>query len=351
MTLPEHYENGAQDFISSELSDPYADLVPLGQRKPSEIKLKSADGASEAELAAKFGFSQPITQVSQLARKFYGYERDGNVDTLLGQNAVKGTNALTDFILNAPCVNRQGRYDEEDVRAKQWLKEIDANPDGREEKLAGMYELLARWSEADAFMLQARIVEEQRGIDAAEALNDEYDRMTAQRDAVQMEAAKLPPAYNMLFWCRIRQYQIMRERAYAAAMGYPIHDFTDVKRKLADGADIHDLISAMPWAFQESYQMVMGSMMDGEAHRTLLMSMIAGQLPRPPMPAWGMPPGYWPGMSPNGGQPDDDDGPPDTRKALFNFGGRREDPQEPPKNQNMRRRNGRRRNGRQRSER
>ena len=119
------------------------------------------------------------------------------------------------------------RYDEEEKRAKDWQTKIDANtkPDP-EPDLDG---LLNRWSEADAFMLQARIVEEQRGIDEAAEHYERYISMDKQRQEVQMDAAELPPAYNMLFWCRLRQYGIMRERAYDLAMGYPTHDYTDVK--------------------------------------------------------------------------------------------------------------------------
>ena len=160
--------------------------------------------------------------------------------------------------------------------------------------------------------------------------------MDKQRQEVQMEAAKLPPAFNMFFWCRLRQYGIMREQAYDKAMGHPTHDFTDVKTEIAAGRDIHEIVHLMPWPFREAYQLVMGSMLDGESHRTVLMAMIAGQLPPPTMP-WGggMMPGMWPGMMPNGPEEGEQDGenPPDKRKAMFSFFGGKKNghtPEPPP---------------------
>ena len=351
MKMPEDYANGVQGLI--EDSEAYPDLTPLQQRRTTEVKLKSPNGDDDAALALKYGYSKPIAQVSQMTQKMYGYLRDGNVQSHLEQSAVNGTNALHDLIIDAPCLNRQGRYDEEEERAKQWLKLIEQSPqgptnaDGEEEPgtdfHAQLDDLLNRWSAANAFMLQARLVEEQRGIAAAEHLYEEYTLSAQQLDEIRMEASKLPPAYNMLYLCRVRQFEIMRERTFDLSMGYPSHDLTDVKRKIAEGHDIHDLVPLMAWPFKEGYNLVMGSMMDGEAHRTLLSSMIAGQLPAQPMP-WGMPQGYWPGMA-NGGQPqedgDNEDGPPDKRPALFKLFGQRA-AQEPPKAKPRHRRRSRR---------
>ena len=87
-------------------------------------------------------------------------------------------------------------------------------------------------------------------------------------------------------------------------------------------------------------QLVVGSMMDGKAHRELLMAMVAGQLPAQ-MP-WQMPPGYWPqqGMQPPGQpgeQDEDEDGQQDKRPALVKLFGRKA----PDPKQNHIKRNGR----------
>ena len=227
------------------------------------------------------------------------------------------------MIFDAPCVNREGRYAYEEQRAKEWMNLIEPessteNDGDKSDPIPDLNELLHNWSEADAFMLRARIVEEQRGIEAAEPMHEEYHRMAKQRDDAELAAAKLEPAVGMLFLCRKRQYEIMRERGYDLAMGYPTHDFTEVKSSLNE-TDINKLVHEMDWAFREAYQLVMGSMLDGEAFRTTLMSLSAGQLPPQPAP-W---PGYYPGMvPPNGHDPQEDsedEEKPDKHRAVFSL--------------------------------
>ena len=322
MRDPQDYDSvGA--FMKDDSAE-YPALTPLAQRTTSEVRIKSPDGEKEDNR-----FSAPIAAISRMTQKLYGYMRDGNIEGHLEQTAVKGTNSLHDLLFDAPCVNRQGRYDEEEKRAQQWLSIVKSSPEREGADSAETVEdLLQRWGEADAFMLYARIVEEKQGIPAAEPLYEKYVLMEKQRQDVEEEAAALPPAWNMFFGCRRRQYGIMRERTYDLAMEYPIYDCTDVKREIAEGADVHDLVHRMLWPFRESYQAVMGSGMDGEAHRTLLMSTLAGQLPQPQMPwGMGMPP-WGMGMSPNGqsqdGDGDDSDDQPDKRRPLFKWpGGKR----------------------------
>ena len=289
---PEDYEGGVEEMIGDKESDPYIDLIPLGQRKSTEIKLRGGDGASEAEMAQKFGYSMPIALLFRMTQKMYGYMRDGNISDPLEVAAVKGANSLNDVIFDAECLNRQGRYDEEKERSRQWL--ALANQEKKDDDSPDIDALLKRWSEADAFMLQATIVEEQQGIDAAKPLYPKFVKMQEQRDVVQMDAAELSPAENMLFWCRVRMYKIMRERAHDLALGYPTHDFSGVKQKLAEGGNVHDLVPEMAWPWREGYQLVMGSTTDGESYRGMMMSMVAQQLPQPPAPNWGAPPGYFP---------------------------------------------------------
>ena len=383
MTTPDDFDGGpaamTADMAKAENREKYGPLPPLGQRGSTSVKLSRPQGEDEAAMAMKFGYSQPIAQVSKLSQKMYGYMRDGNIKDDDEKTAIRGSNAINDLILMAPCVTRQERYDEEEMRAQQWIKLIGTGirgsqfpldpyeppPGGDDEDLDGdgevirptgevrvmpvghrgprddIHRLLEEWGSADAFMLQCRIDEERYGIDYAERHYDEYDRMEELRRDSEMRAARLPPAENMLFWCRVRQYQIMRERAHDLAMGYPINDFTEVKRELSDGKDIHDVAHRMPWAFRVGYDRVLASMMDGEAHRMLLMAMIAGQIPvqQHQLP-WGMPPGYWGGPPPSNGQngqngqngpqgnQQGEDQEQDKRPAMFNlFGGGNKQPQ------------------------
>ena len=343
--LPEDYPGGVKEMVEGASSDPYEDLIPLASRKTTEIKVRAGDGANEAEMAAKFGYSMPIAKMLRRTETLYGYIRDANIEDPVELVAIRRANGLCDVIFDADCLNRQGRYDEEEERAQQWMKLAAETPNNDADSMKGINDLLDRWSEADAFMLQAKIVEERDGIDAAAVHYKEFAHMEQQRDDVQMEAAKLPPAANMLFWCRVRQYKIMRERAYDLALGYPIHDFTEVKRKLLDGGNVHDLIPEMAWPWKVAYQLVTSSTADGESYRTMMMAMYAQQLPSPQVPqAWGAPNGYYPPYQ-NGQQGEgDDEDQPDKRPALFGFFGRNGNrpQQEPEKKQTRRRSRGRR---------
>ena len=120
---------------------------------------------------------------------------------------------------DAPCVDRRLRFDIEEARAAAWERKIEESPRRGGEDEPNLDGLLQRWSKADAHMLQAKIVEEQRGDGDLTPLYDEYNRWKQERDEVQMEVSELPLARSKLFQCRVRQYQIMRERAYDLAMG------------------------------------------------------------------------------------------------------------------------------------
>ena len=339
-SMPEDFPGGVAEMIGKGTSEGYDPLRPLAKRTPTEIKLKSGEGDDEATLALKYGYSAPINQHSRLTQKIYGYVRDGNLEGPLEQSSVRGAHSLNDLIFDAPCVNRDARYQEEERRIKELMPYLDRSPtdvgviDDEEKPKKPKIDidaLLDRWSDADAFMRQALIVEEQRGIEAAEHMYKEYKEKSARRDEVLMEASKLPPAYNAVFWCSVRKYEIIRERAYDLAMGYPTHDFTEVKREVAEGHDIHEFVHRMAWPFREGYHLVMGSGMDGKSHRELLMAMVAGQLPAQ-MPPWGMAPGFWPqGMPPGqpGAEGEDEDGQQDKRGALVKlFGKKAQNPQD-----------------------
>lgn len=331
---PEDFEGGMEEMLNTEVPDSYEALRKLSDRQSTAVKLQGGGNEdSEAAIALKYGYSQPITQVSRLAQKLWGFMRDASVTEPVARSAVKGTNALANMLLAAPCLNRQGRWDEQEEKAKEWQRLIDAGRatraarqptdiDGDGEADDPDYltqDILDRWGAADAFMLYARIYEEKHGIEAARHLYNEYDEAEKAKEVALRDAAKLPPNYNMLLACRMTQLEIMREQQYDLSMGNPTMDVTELKRKLANGADVHDIVTEMPWPFQESYQVVMSSMLDGEAHRTLLMALMAQQVPQQSAPSpWGAP--YWPGMQPAQGD-DDEEEPEDKRGALFNVAG------------------------------
>ena len=125
---PDDFEGGPAamiaDMAKPENREKYGPLPPLGQRGPTSVKLSRSQGDDEEAMARKWGYSQPIAQVSKLSQKMYGYMRDGNIKDDDEKTAVRGSNAINDLILMAPCVTRQERYDEEEMRAQQWIKLI-----------------------------------------------------------------------------------------------------------------------------------------------------------------------------------------------------------------------------------
>ena len=124
-------------------------------------------------------------------------------------------------------------------------------------------------------------------------LFDRYKEMAELMEKVLVETTKLTSDQNMYFWCRIREVAIGRERSYDLALGHPTVDLHELKESLASGKPVHDLIPDMLWPFKIGFHEAMGTMLDGEAHRGLLISMMSGQ--HPPQPAPMMPymmPGY-----------------------------------------------------------
>ena len=336
-----------------EPAEAYEDLRRLEDRKSSAVRVSQAGGDSKEDLYREFSFSMPLAQLSKLTEKTYGYMRDGNIEDDLLKLAIMGSHSLSNLIMDAPCLNRVGRYQEEEDRAQQLEMAVDAEaPPGPPQGFIGPGQphptvkgLLHLWSQADAFMLQALIYELKHGIDASTHLYDRYSEMKEQRESVELEAADLTPSANLLFWTRLRQLQIQREQVFDLAMGRPTYDVTSLKRDLATGANIHDVHHRMPWPFQEGYQAVMGSMLDGQEHRLQQRSLAAQQHPPAPMP-WPMPGGFWPGQPGADGQaPDGDgeDGPPDKRPALFNIfrGKNGQQQQEDQKKPNIRRKKAR----------
>ena len=301
----------------------YPELTSLGNRGSTTVRLQRDTGDTEAEMMARYGFSQPIAQISKLTQKPYGYQRDGNITDNLERLAILGSNELSDLILGAPCVNRRARFDAEEERAQQWLRIIKADnrdTDHQKHDRPDLNSLLERWSSADAWMLQALVEGDKYGIDETAHLDSKYEEMEDQRRWVEMRAAELLPAENMFFWCRVTQYKIMREQSYDVAMGYPTADFTEMKRALAGGADIHDLIMEMSWPHKEGFHRVMNSMLSGDPHRNLISSLMAQQQLQQaqPQPPWMQP---WTPGGQQPGQPDGEGEKKDERRAIFNFGG------------------------------
>ena len=304
----------------------YADVSGLGFRGSSAVQLKKDGGETDQELYRKYGFSMAQAQLAGMTKKLGGYLRDAHVTDNLERQSILGSTALFDLFLNAPCVNRQGRYDYEDERARHWKRLMDrAAKEKGDETIGSVVEkMMDRWSEAHSFCQLARIQEEKFGIDATRHLDAQFVVMRAQQQEVELESAQLPMAANMFYSCRVLQVKIMRERIYDLAMDFPTADYTVVRKFLADGGDVNDMVMEMPWPFRDAYGLVQGSMMDGVEHRTQMAAMNAQQIPQQwgsgPNP-YGMMPMMGQQMPPDGQQQGEDGQQPDKRKSFFNFGG------------------------------
>ena len=211
-------------------------------------------------------------------------------------------------------------------------------------------ELVNKWGACDAYMFQVLLDEERHGIDYAEQHYDRYERIERVRRDTEFLASVLPPAENAYFWCRIRQMGIIRERSYDVAMGFPIHDFSDVLEQINQGKNIHDLAHLLDWSFDNAYRRITGSMLEGTEFRTTLTAMIAQQVPLSPqlLQAMQAPPGaFWQGQpwaqqQPGQETPGEEQAP-DKRGAIFNFVKRNSgaQPQQQPSKKTRRRgRNG-----------
>ena len=297
--MPEDYEN-LDEYLKAveearKAGRTYSGLSSLSERSgTSEVKLSGDDTDNETLMLAKFGYSMPPAMITKMATKLWGYLRDGNISDELQQLAVKSTNALADQVLNAPCTNRQGRMEYEKDQAQFWENEAKALGGTEPDYKA----LLHKWSSAYAFCQQVRIISETKGIAVARPYFREYELMEQQMSDAEMDISRLPMAYNSMCWCHIRHFKIQKERAYAIAMDWPIEDFTEFKKKVAKGEDIHDLTHMAPWPWKESYNQVLGSMMDGQAHRLQQAMLIAGrvldqgrQQPMAPQQPYGPPQG------------------------------------------------------------
>lgn len=415
---------GPAGLMKAMQKDPqkYGGIKPLPERgKGSETKIAGRNDVDLDAIYRQMGYSKPIADMSEMSRKYLGFLRDGNVESLDEKAAIDGALAIHEMIINSECGLRKMRYEAEEEAAQGFLNRMsaerrprafhfdpylvtngdaetaimrdylesleddqialegeDGEEDGEEDddeaalsvipqqrkrgrprkeeqkpatrRIPLVEDLVNKWGACDAYMFQVLLEEERHGIDEAEQYYDNYERVEKIRRDTEFLAALLPPEENGYFWCRLRQMSIIRERSYDIAMGYPVHDYSDVIQKLNDGSSIHDLAHQLDWSFQNAYRRVMGSMLDGKEFRLTMTAMIAQQVPLSPqlMQMMQSPPGaFWQGQ-PWGGQPqgqpaEGEEQVQDKRGAIFNFfkrnqGGGAQQPQQ--KNTRRRQRRG-----------
>ena len=262
--------------------DGYEPLQPLDH---STVTLpRHTDDPGEM---SKYGFSAIIAREALATRKLYGFLRTGNVTDPAARQVLHGLLELFRPEWLAPVCNRQQRYDLEEQLAEKWLKRMPQDTTGPE-AVAGeddqdreptVDELLQTWHTAAAYQLQVRITRLRRGLAAVESHRARWNEATEKKAAAEYQAASLPPEAYQYFGCRTRQFEIMAERSLDQALGIPERDYSEVKRRIADGADINDVVSELPWAYQIAYEMVQESMAEGDKHREFIMSLHTQTLP------------------------------------------------------------------------
>ena len=287
---PEEFEGGIAEMVAKAASKPYKSLAPLDERGSTTVRIKAPSSESEAELHQKFGFSAIIRLMFMRTNSIYGYIRDARIDDDLELTAVTGANALNDLLMGAECLNRKGRYQEEEVEALKWKKEMRNSHKDDEERVE---KLLDKWSRANAFILYAKIEEELHGIDYCVPLYGEFKKRSAQRSKAHRKATQLSREGSRYFWARVNQSKILDEQSWDDALGYPSADVTDLKAELAGGGNVHELQPRMLWPWKVAYQHVTRTTADGNSYREMMMSMNAQELPKQPVMPYGMAPGYF----------------------------------------------------------
>ena len=324
-TMPEDYDGGVEEMLRNATSQgggEYPDLDPLAGES-QEIRLAAGNTDKDA-----YPFSRPLGQIADLAFKPIGFARNGNLELPIERNALDGLLELGSLMLAAPCLNRTQRLEDADKEMKRWQDR--ASKTAIREDEPDMDALLDKWSEAHAFMLEARIYQDQHGIRAARdlmvtrkgedgpeevSLFDEFKRMRKQIIDAELEAGRMSHARRMVFEIQLHQYGIMAERQYDLEMKYATADYKELHQKQQGGAHIYDLVPLMPWPWQMAVRMVEVSMAGGVEHREVVTAMIASRMPTSYQPQ----PSYPYGQRPNGQEEDANGQPHDERPALFSW--------------------------------
>ena len=104
--------NGATSLLDQVINREvtYPPLRDLPERGSSAIRVTTG-GKSEQDLLAQLGYSAPIAEAVKRTTKMYGFIREGALGDPLAIAALRSSLDLHVLIFNAPCTNRQGRYD------------------------------------------------------------------------------------------------------------------------------------------------------------------------------------------------------------------------------------------------
>ena len=282
----EEYTNGHQPASPADYgngqhpagADAYPELRSLRPTAPIIHRDGNANKNGDGRMFSEFLFQQ-----SQWQDELFGFLTLGNIIDPLEKELCKRYYVISMRDWLAEAHNRQGRLDEEEALAGHWLAQATNGelPDELGNPLATpeVDDLLHLWHSAEAYIQRVKIEKNRSGLAAVRHMKDHYQKAVAAKQDVEFRAALLQPAHHQYYWCRVRQYQIMNERTYALAMGWPVNDYTEVKKELKSGVSIHKLIYKMPWACRRLYGRMINSLSDGNTIREHFQIMYTKEYP------------------------------------------------------------------------
>lgn len=260
-------------------SDQYEDMKSLMPNAP----IIHREGGPGSKNGDDHRFSEFLFQQAGWQDELFGFMTLGHITEPLELELGKRLYVISMRDWLADAHNRQGRLDEEEALAAHWLAQATkgalTDELGNALAVPEVDDLLHLWHSAEAFMQRVKIEKRRSGLSTVQALKDKYQKAAAGKLEVEFKAALLQPEYHQYYWCRIRQYQIMNERTFALAMGWPVVDYTGVKKDLSKGVSIHKLIYRMPWACRRLYGRMVNSLADGDTIREHFQIMYTKEYP------------------------------------------------------------------------
>ena len=211
------------------------------------------------------GYSAFIHEQGRILNTLYGVLMQGHITSELELLLIKKLFRLFRREWESEACNRQGRYDGEELLALQWQKRM--GPEGQtlmtiakgspvDDWVRALFEdqlrfededvtelavtiddLLAAWNTGASYIMEVRVQKKLHGLAHVQDHRDNVERARGQMEAARFAAARLAPAQNQYFWCRLRQQQIMMDRSEALALGKTVRDYTQVKIRLARGGE------------------------------------------------------------------------------------------------------------------
>ena len=279
MTMLAEAANGHSDSFELDLEDAYRRLGSTGptvETKPG--------GLGESGDPDK-GFSQFLFHMSEELHSIRGIIMQGNIENQHVQLLLLGLLDIYRTYITADAATRQGRQKQEETLAKRAQSRMGNETPPKTADGEDLVEhLLHEWYTGSAREQIALVLESRHGLARAEEALDSYGSESeppvkgrrwlrearARKEKALVAASDLPPAHAEYFWARQRETAIGMDRNMDQALDRPTRDFTDVRKRAADGIPLFKLAEDMPWVHQEIYNRVTVSVASGQRIKDLM---------------------------------------------------------------------------------